>query len=61
MYVLISKYCLYLQNCRFTKCDMCVLLKYEMSKPQCADQEKKALNELLNDHIRLQELVIVVF
>ncbi len=48
--------CIFLsQECRFTKCNFCTLVKNELHKPTTAKEEKAHLRKLLDDHLKLQE------
>ncbi|XP_065906896.1 uncharacterized protein [Dysidea avara] len=42
------------KQCRFSKCDFCILIKLESSKATTSSEERKRLEELLRDHISLQ-------
>ena len=44
-----------LQECRFTKCTFCTLVKNELYKPTTSKEEKEKLKSLLEEHLKLQE------
>ena len=54
--LLIMHVCCVLKQCRFTKCTFCTLVKREMLK-STSKEEREKLRDLLQDHLKLQELV----
>ena len=46
---------MYIQECRFTKCNFCTLVKNEIYKTTVTSAEKVKLRALLDDHLKLQE------
>ena len=43
------------QACRFTKCNLCTLIKDQMNKLTVVHEEKMKLRELLDSYLKLQE------
>ena len=46
---------IYPQECRFTKCDFCSLMKIEMCKASNSKDEKNKLRKVYDEHLAVQE------